>query len=303
MSASGWQQLQFETNDGHVEALEDWLFEHGAVAVTLEDNADEPLLEPGPGETPMWQKVRLSALFYEGVDLMPMLAAVPSDWGAAMTDTPIHVPDQDWERAWMDNFHPMQMGSRLWICPSWIAPPEPDAVNVLLDPGLAFGTGTHPTTAMCLTALDRLVTPGMTVVDYGCGTGILAIAALKLGASQALGVDNDPQALTASHQNAERNGISPSCFTVVAPDSEDISGWQGSADCVVANILAGPLSDLAPRLLALLKPGGYLLLAGLLADQADGLIERYRPHIDLSVVNRVEEWALLEGRAANEHSG
>jgi len=299
LSEAGWQQLQFETDDGHVEALEDWLFEQGAVAVTLEDNADEPLLEPGPGETPMWQKVRLSALFYEGVDLTPVLDSVPSGWVTATAGAPVHVPDQDWERAWMDNFHPMQMGSRLWICPSWLAPPEPNAVNVLLDPGLAFGTGTHPTTAMCLTALDRLITPDMTVVDYGCGTGILAIAGLKLGARCALGVDNDPQALTASHQNAERNGISPSRFTVVAPDSAEVSGWEGAADCVVANILAGPLSELAPRLLALLKPEGHLLLAGLLADQADALIERYQPHIRLSVVSQVEEWVLLEGRLAS----
>ncbi len=299
MSEPGWQQLRFETDSQHVEVLEDWLFEQGAVAVTLEDNADEPLLEPGPGETPMWQKVRLSALFYEGVDLSPVLDSVPSGWVTAMASAPEHVPDQDWERAWMDNFHPMQMGSRLWICPSWVAPPEPDAVNVLLDPGLAFGTGTHPTTAMCLTALDRLIEPGMSVVDYGCGTGILAIAALKLGASLAMGVDNDPQALTASHQNAERNDISSSCFQVLAPDSHEVLKWQGTADCVVANILAGPLSELADRLLALLKPGGHLLLAGLLTDQADSLIARYRPYIQLSVVDRVEEWALLEGRLAS----
>ena len=298
MSQAGWQELRFETEHDSVEALEGWLFEQGAVAVTLEDNADEPLLEPGPGETPLWQNVQVVALFSEGIDLAPVLAAVPPTLIKVAASAPKHVPDQDWERAWMDNFHPMRMGDRLWICPSWTPPPEPEAVNVLLDPGLAFGTGTHPTTAMCLGELDRVIQPGAAVVDYGCGTGILAIAALKLGASRALGVDNDPQAITASHQNAERNHVPVEHFEVVMPGADAIAQWQGCADVVVANILAGPLASLVDELMMLLKPGGRLILAGLLSDQAEGLIEAYAPHLTLSVVREVEGWSLLAGDRA-----
>lgn len=297
MSQAGWQELKVETTKAHVELLEDWFFEQGAVAVTLEDNADEPLLEPGVGETPLWEQVRLVALFTEGVDLQPVIDALPADKITAQPSAPAHVPDQDWERAWMDNFHPMRMGERLWVCPSWIDPPDPSGVNVMLDPGLAFGTGTHPTTAMCLGELDTVIRPGDRVVDYGCGTGILAIAALKLGAKVALGVDNDPQAITASHQNAERNGIDPSRFNVVMPDDDTIAGWTGAADVVVANILAGPLALLAPQLRQLLKPGGRLILAGLLENQAETLMETYAPDVTLQAVNEIEGWVLLAGNA------
>ncbi len=295
MSQAGWQELRLATRRESVEPLEDWLLEQGAVAVTLEDNADQPVLEPGPGETPLWDDVKVVALFIEGVDLAPVIKAVPSSLVSTVDDQPQHVPDQAWELAWMDNFHPMQMGPRLWVCPSWIDPPAPDAVNIMLDPGLAFGTGTHPTTAMCLGELDAAIAPGMTVVDFGCGTGILAISALKLGAIKALGVDNDPQAITASHQNAERNHVKSDAFTVVMPDDAEITRWGGSADIVVANILAGPLADLAPQLLALLKPGGRLILAGLLADQADSLIEHYRGEVALEKANDLEGWVLLAG--------
>ena len=295
MSQAGWQELRLATRRESVEPLEDWLFEQGAVAVTLEDNADQPVLEPGPGETPLWDDVKVVALFIEGVDLAPVIKAVPPALVSTVDDQPQHVPDQAWELAWMDNFHPMQMGPRLWVCPSWIDPPAPDAVNIMLDPGLAFGTGTHPTTAMCLGELDAAIAPGMTVVDFGCGTGILAIAALKLGAIRALGVDNDPQAITASHQNAERNHVESDAFTVVMPDDVEITRWGASADIVVANILAGPLADLAPQLLALLKPGGRLILAGLLADQADSLIEHYRDEVALEKANDLEGWVLLAG--------
>lgn len=295
MSQAGWQELRFETEQASVEALEDWLFEQGAVAVTLEDNADEPLLEPGPGETPLWQQVQVVALFPEGVDLMPVIASVPTELVRVADEAPTHVPDQDWERAWMDNFHPMRMGDRLWICPSWTPPPDPSAVNVLLDPGLAFGTGTHPTTAMCLGELDRVVQPGARVVDYGCGTGILAIAAMKLGASHALGVDNDPQAITASKQNAERNDVAEGVFEVVMPGDQRIAQWQGGADVVVANILAGPLASLVEPLVALMKPGARLILAGLLKDQAEGLIAAYAPNLPLVVERELEGWVLLAG--------
>ncbi len=298
MSHPGWQELTLETSQPHVEALEDWLFAQGAVAVTLEDNADEPLLEPGPGETPLWQQVKVVALFDEGVNLQPVIHGVPADLIEAPASAPAHVPDQDWERAWMDNFHPMRMGERLWICPSWKEPPEPDAVNIILDPGLAFGTGTHPTTALCLGELDKQVKPGMRVIDFGCGTGILAIAALKLGAGHAWGVDNDPQAIIASRQNAERNQIGAAQFGVSLPDDVDWAGLNQSADVVVANILAGPLHVLAPQLKSLLKPGGQLILAGLLADQAADLVAEYAPEVTLSIACEKEGWALLSGRCS-----
>jgi len=296
LSHPGWQELTFETTQPRVEALEDWLFAQGAVAVTLEDNADEPLLEPGPGETPLWQQVKVVALFEEGMDLGQVIDAVPAELIDTATPAPAHIPDQDWERAWMDNFHPMQMGERLWICPSWIAPPQPEAVNIILDPGLAFGTGTHPTTAMCLGSLDRYVTTGMQVIDFGCGTGILAIAALKLGAQHALAVDNDPQAIIATTQNAERNQVVSEQLTVALPEDVSWAPFQGSADIVVANILAGPLEALAPQLKSLVKPEGRLILAGLLIDQAEALIDAYTPEIELTVEQEIEGWVLLGGK-------
>ena len=196
----------------------------------------------------------------------------------------------------MDNFHPMQMGERLWICPSWTTPPQPEAVNIILDPGLAFGTGTHPTTAMCLRYLDRYITTGMQVIDFGCGTGILAIAALKLGAKQALAVDNDPQAITATNQNAERNQVTSAQLEIALPEDVAWAPMQGSADIVVANILAGPLEALAPQLKILVKSGGRLILAGLLTDQAESLIDAYAPEIELTIEQEIEGWVLLGGK-------
>ena len=296
MNQKNWQELRFESTRDSVEPLEDWLFEQGAVAITLEDNADDPLLEPGPGETPLWHQVKVTALFAECIDLMPIIENVPRGLVIYTHDNrPTHVKGKDWERVWIDDFKPMRMGNRLWICPSWAPPPEPEAVNVLLDPGLAFGTGAHPTTAMCLAELDRVIEPGMQVVDYGCGTGILAIAAIKLGAARALGVDNDPQAITASHQNAERNTISTRLFETVMPESTAITQWQQTADVVIANILAAPLAQLAEELLTLMKPGGRLVLAGLLSKQADNLITHYKPYISLKAVNSTEDWTLLSG--------
>ena len=187
------------------------------------------------------------------------------------------------------------MGERLWICPSWTPPPDPDAVNILLDPGLAFGTGTHPTTAMCLRALDANLPRGKRVVDYGCGSGILGIAAARLGATAVLGVDNDPQAITASRDNALGNEVSDAAFPVVLPQDDLVANWQASADWVVANILAGPLVALAPVLTALMAPWGRLLLAGLLVDQAEAVVEAYAPRVALSIADQQEGWVLLAG--------
>ena len=296
MSATAeWQELHFTARKDQIEPLEDWLFARGALSVTLEDEADQPLLEPGPGETPLWDAVRLTALFSGHEDLTPLLGEVPPELCTQAPSVAVPVADREWTRVWEDQFHPLQMGERLWICPSWTPPPDPDAVNILLDPGLAFGTGTHPTTAMCLRALDADLPPGRRVVDYGCGSGILGIAAARLGAAAVLGVDNDPQAITASRDNAQRNEVSDAAFPVVLPQDHLVTGWQASADWVVANILAGPLVALAPVLTALMVPGGRLLLAGLLADQAEAIIEAYAPEVALSVADQQEEWVLLGG--------
>ena len=294
-AAAEWQELHFTARKDQVEPLEDWLFARGALSVTLEDEADQPLLEPGPGETPLWDAVRLTALFAGSEDLTPLLGEIPPELCTQAPTVAVPVADREWTRVWEDQFHPLQMGERLWICPSWTPPPDPDAINILLDPGLAFGTGTHPTTAMCLRALDADLPPGKRVVDYGCGSGILGIAAARLGATAVLGVDNDPQAITASRDNAQRNEVSAAAFPVVLPQDDLVARWQASADWVVANILAGPLVALAPVLTALMIPGGRLLLAGLLVDQAEAVIEAYAPGVALSIADQQDEWVLLAG--------
>ena len=294
-AAAEWQELHFTARKDQVEPLEDWLFARGALSVTLEDEADQPLLEPGPGETPLWDAVSLTALFSGHEDLTPLLGEVPPELCTQAPSVAVPVAEREWTRVWEDQFYPLQIGERMWICPSWTPPPDPDAVNILLDPGLAFGTGTHPTTAMCLRALDADLPPGKRVVDYGCGSGILGIAAARLGAAAVLGVDNDPQAITASRDNAQRNEVPDAAFPVVLPQDHMVADWQVSADWVVANILAGPLVALAPVLTALMAPGGRLLLAGLLADQAEAIIEAYAPEVALSVADHQEEWVLLGG--------
>ena len=294
-AAAEWQELHFTARKDQVEPLEDWLFAHGALSVTLEDEADQPLLEPGPGETPLWDAVRLTALFAGHEDLAPLLCEVPTELCTRAPAVPVPVADREWTRAWEDQFHPLQIGKRLWICPSWTPPPNPEAINILLDPGLAFGTGTHPTTTMCLRALEADLPPGQRVVDYGCGSGILGIAAARLGATAVLGVDNDPQAITASRDNAQRNEVPDAAFRVVLPQDALVASWQASADWVLANILAGPLVALTPALTSLMVPGGRLLLAGLLVDQAQEVIEAYAPVVALSIAYQQEEWVLLAG--------
>ena len=296
-SNADWQELHCTARKDQINALEEWFFAAGALSVTLEDQADQPLLEPGPGETPLWDAVQVTALFAGDYDLQPILAAFPKKLVTEAPGKIVPVADREWTRVWEHQFQPMQMGERLWVCPSWIPPPEPDAVNLLLDPGLAFGTGTHPTTAMCLRALDAAPLETTRIVDYGCGSGILGIAAALLGAHQVLGIDNDPQAITASQDNAVRNGVSASQFSASLPDAVVLENWQGSAEWVVANILAGPLIELAPTLIALMAPRGRLLLAGLLEEQAESIIRAYAPSVTLAIADQQEEWVLLAGEA------
>jgi len=290
-----WLQLRMDTRREDIEALEARLLECGAVAVTLEDNADQPLLEPGVGETPLWNQTRLTGLYPADTDMAAVLRRLPPDVQREAHVRVEILEDKDWEREWMQHYRPMRFGRRLWVCPSWLAPPEPDAVNLLLDPGLAFGTGTHPTTALCLEQLDGMDLAGKTIVDYGCGSGILAVGALKLGAALALGVDNDPQALAASRENAARNAIAPERFHV-APPGADLQRWCRRSDVVIANILAGPLVELSATLLDFLQPQGTLLLSGLLQSQGKAVRAHYAAHLALEVAGETDGWICLRGK-------
>ena len=293
-----WLQLRLDTSPEQVEPLEALILAAGAVAVTMEDNADQPVLEPGVGQTPLWHQTRLTGLYTADTDMDAVLAQFPSELLAACNQRVEILEDKDWEREWISHYRPMRFGRRLWVCPSWLEPPEPEAVNLLLDPGLAFGTGTHPTTALCLTELDGMTLAGRKVVDYGCGSGILAVAALKLGAAKALGVDNDPQALSASRDNCARNQLPETALDVALPGAETIAPWQRQADLVVANILAGPLMALSETLLGLLQPGGTLMLSGLLNTQAAELCAHYSDRLELTVVGECEDWVCLRGTLA-----
>jgi ribosomal protein L11 methyltransferase len=265
----------------------------GALAITLEDDADQPVLEPGPGQTPLWPTVQMRGLFEDGVERAHIVAGL-QELPAARRPGNLHfraVGDRDWTRAWMDRFRPMRFGERLWIVPGGMAPPDdPEAVAVRLDPGLAFGTGTHPTTALCLEWLDGQDVRGWHVVDYGCGSGILGIAAALEGAARVDAVDNDPQALTATRENAARNDVAARVHTF-APEAFDGAG----ADLVLANILAGPLVELAPRLLRILRPGGKLVLSGLLEEQAPMLVDAYREGLADIHHARLDGWVRLDG--------
>lgn len=290
-----WLQLRLDTHPEAVTRLEDLMLATGAVSVTLEDNADEPVLEPAVGETPLWQQTRLTGLYPADTDMKAVLAEFPATLLASANERVEILEDKDWEREWMQHYQPMQFGERLWVCPSWLEPPDPAAINLLLDPGLAFGTGTHPTTALCLTALAGLDLADTAAVDYGCGSGILAVAALKLGARTLLAVDNDPQALAATVDNAGRNSIPAARLDVALPGAYDSNAWSARADVVVANILAGPLIDLSDTLLALLKPGGTLLLSGLLASQAEVVCDHYAAHIRIGISGETDGWVCLQG--------
>ena len=286
-----WVQLKPHIASPQAEQLEAVLMELGAVAVTMTDAEDQPLFEPPLGTTPLWDNTIVTGLYAADTDTTRLLEQIKSCLGAPLPEYKLEIlDDQDWCRAWMDGFKPMRFGQRVWICPSTYEPPEPEAVNILLDPGLAFGTGTHPTTAMCLTWLDECPPVGKTVIDYGCGSGILALAAAKLGAKTLWAIDNDPQALLATRSNSEQNGLSDLIQTCLP---EQFATQQ--ADLLLANILAGPLHDLASRFADLVKPGGQLVLSGLLEDQAEGIIQTYRPWFDISLYRQEEEWVCLHG--------
>ena len=287
-----YHQLVLELPRGELARAEDACAKLGAIAILLADAGDEPLLEPAPGETPLWQAVRLQVLFDD--DASPEVAAATLAAVLAIEPEAIeiqHVEDRVWEREWLKDFRPMRFGRRLWVVPCGQAPPGPAPVVLELDPGLAFGTGTHATTALCLEWLDRQVRGGEQVLDYGCGSGILALAALKLGADAAVACDIDPQALTATRENAAKNGLAAKVRVAEDPDA-----LAGNFDLVLANILARPLIELAPRLATLCRAGGLIALAGALVPQAVEVAEAYRPWFDIAPESEREGWSLLAGR-------
>jgi ribosomal protein L11 methyltransferase len=289
-----WLKLKLRTDEPRAQAFADALEECGAISVTLEDAADQPLFETHWDRAPLWSQVRVTGLFPEHTNTDDILARVRERLGLAQS--PAHeidlLGDEDWAHSWMAHYQPLKVGRNLWVVPSWCAPPEPDAINLILDPGLAFGTGDHPTTALCLDWLSEQALQGKTVLDYGCGSGILSIAALKLGAAQAYAVDIDEQALEVTRRNAVHNGIHAGLR--VMPPSDLPRDFQ--ADSVIANILFGTLIELAPEIKARVCPGGWLVLSGLLgAEQATEVRPYYEPPFALARREK-QNWMLLAGR-------
>lgn len=291
------QAITLELDELDAEHVEQACFEAGAVSVVLTDCRDDAILEPAPGEVRLWPATRLQALYNEPLTANA-LAQLAIDIGCAASRLQVsEIADRVWEREWLRDFQPMRFGDRLWICPSHASVDDANAVVIKLDPGLAFGTGTHSTTRLCLEYLDaraasdaRSASGTPLVIDYGCGSGVLAIAALRLGAAHAVAYDIDPQALTATRDNAEANGVAQALTIANEAPQAPLT-----ADLLLANILSGPLCELAPRLAALLKPGGELVLAGLLEEQAAEVIAAYSPWLTLRPWRSLDGWVCLAG--------
>lgn len=304
-------QLTLELGAADPEPYEEALSAAGAISITLEDAGDDPVLEPAPGTTPLWPRVRLKALFEATTTPEALLAQLSTRLPAPLPPTHLEtLEDRVWEREWLKDFRPMRFGRRLWICPGGQRPELPDRAGladtdrggthealiagepclVELDPGLAFGTGTHPTTALCLEWLDSAALAGAQVIDYGCGSGVLAIAALKLGASAALATDIDLQALLATRDNAQRNAVADRLSVCLADECN-----FAPADILLANILAEPLQALAPRFAQLVRPNGRIVLSGLLAHQTATVASRYAPWFDIGSPALRDDWARLDG--------
>lgn len=289
-----WFQLRFTAHKDEAETFSDMLSELGAASVTFEDAEDQPLLEPPPGETPLWERIEIVGLFDAKLGRESVLATLSKQLQPETLTTlkANNLEEQDWVRAWMDDFHPMKFGKRLWIVPSWSKPVDSNGTNILLDPGLAFGTGTHPTTALCMEWLDAHPLDDKVVIDYGCGSGILAIAAARLGAASVHCIDNDPQALIATNDNAEKNGVS-SIIKTSLPN--DFSRTQ-QAELLLANILAGPLIELALSIESLVAPGGTIILSGILQEQSDEVTAAYSPWFKMGRPVIMDGWVRLDGR-------
>jgi ribosomal protein L11 methyltransferase len=292
-----WQQLKIQIIPEHVDFIEPQLLAAGAVSITYLDAEDQPVFQEELDSTPLWDSLVLCALFEEDTELGELLSWLGGN-ASIVNRASLEVEkieDQAWERSWMDNFSAMQFGEKLWICPSWQEPPDPSATNIMLDPGLAFGSGSHATTALCLQWLATQDLQGKDTVDYGCGSGILAIAAALLGAQSVQGVDNDPQAVLATNDNCERNGLLPGRVGTFLPEEYDSMSTPESVDILLANILAAPLLSLASKFASLVKPHGSIVLSGLLAEQADAITEVYSEWFEMSAAVQREDWIRLSG--------
>ncbi|QOJ22813.1 MAG: 50S ribosomal protein L11 methyltransferase [Gammaproteobacteria bacterium] len=300
-----WITLIIKTDAAHAEELSDALLEQGALSVDIHDAAadtqDEQMLfgEPGEPSGEIWQNAEVSALFNEDTDIAEILRNITQ---IAQSDRRLNyrierIEEQDWVRLTQSQFDPIPISSRLWIVPTWHPSPDPAAINLILDPGLAFGTGSHPTTQLCLGWLDQNLQAGDKVMDYGCGSGILAIAALKLGARHVTGIDIDPQAIKASEENALRNQCDPSEFHFTAAQAAVPRDFQPQeqADIVVANILANPLILLAPVLMQMVRQQGHIALSGILKEQAEEVCATYQQWFDMRIAGEQEGWVLLTG--------
>ena len=287
-----YRTVRFPVAPDRLDDTEELLWSLGAAAVTLTDAGDQPLHEPGPGETPVWDASILEALIPDSLATDAVSAALAGegllDGSTAQAEFDA-VPDRDWVRAWMDRYEPMRFGESIWVCPSH-REPDPDwPVVVRLDPGLAFGTGTHPTTALCLEWLDGLDLDGREVIDYGCGSGILAVAAALKGARRVLAIDHDGQALDATLDNAARNGVADRIHALLPEDAP-----AGEATVVVANILAGPLVELSASIAGRVAPGGRLALSGILAEQTERVLDAYRARLRPVGEAAREDWVRLD---------
>lgn len=286
-----WWQLTVEVIQQRSEQMENALRQAGAVVVTIQDAGDQPILEPLPGETPVWMASAVTGLFSSQHNF----AQVKSKLSQTLAEDDLaacritELENRDWERAWLDNFHPMRFGRRLWVCPTHQQPPVAAAVNLMLDPGLAFGTGTHPTTALCLSWLDSTPLQDKTVIDYGCGSGILAIAAAKLGARQVWAVDIDPQALMATERNAAANKTHANIYSLMPEQLPTVE-----VDILLANILCEPLLALAKNFAALVREGGCIVLSGLLTSQVASIETAYRRWFDFKSHLYRQDWALCQ---------
>lgn len=290
--AMDWRQFVMDLESIEPARAEQALENLGAQSITLSDAGDDPVLEPAPGETPLWRQTRITALFTADTDFDLLRSQLKK---VLALDTLPHnydeeLEDRAWEREWLKDFRPIQFGDRLWVSPAGMQVPADDAVIVELDPGLAFGTGTHPTTALCLEWLDQHDVGGARMLDLGCGSGILAIAAVKLGAAVVNAVDIDLQAITATRQNAQRNGVAGQIRTAT-----ELATNEGSFDIIVANILAGTLIGLAEKITGCLKPGGLLVLSGILSGQAEKVMDTYQGNFDLEEPTFLNGWTRISG--------
>lgn len=299
-----WLNVALNVDAAHVEALSEALLEQGALSVSVEDAlagtaAETPQFgEPGSPDTPLWQESRVVALFSPSDDLVGRIAASCNSVGIIdLPDIDIEeVAEQNWVQLTQAQFEPIRINERLWIVPTWHAAPDPAAINLILDPGMAFGTGSHPTTRLCLEWLSTTISGGEKVLDYGCGSGILAIAAARLGAAAVLGVDIDDNALTAARDNAAKNSVALELRQSQMPLAETF-------DLVVANILTNPLCMLAPLLSARVAGGGRIALSGILAPQAERVIAAYAPFLALRVGATQDGWVRLEGKRPSRTEG